>query len=1024
MRLPVVAALAGIAGSLFSSLPARSALPEPRPLGPQLLSFAHYGIEEGLDSLATTDLELDPAGTLWIATQDGVVRFDGDRFQRFGRESGLPSPAVADIEEDRDGTLWAATLRGLARFDGRQFLPVELPGVPAGEAVDSLAIDGAGHLVAGAAGGAWRCGADACARIFSTAPGETVSRLAFDPTSGELWFAGPFGLVRWKGREIERYTEAQELPSRAVRALLVDRFGALWLRLDRSLVRFDTGEGTFTVEGELPPASAGAHLFEDHRGVLWATSDRGLWRREPAGWIAIGAAEGLPGDAVTAVAEDHEGSIWIGTADEGLARWLGRDSFSAWTRATGLPSELVRAVARGADGTLAVGTGEGLALAAPDGRTLRVVGRDQGLAGDRVRAIAPADGNGFWVGADDGGLAWVGADGRVIDLAARSRLPADLATNAIAVLGRSVWLATSGGLWRGEGAPDRIAFQPVAVPRAEGAAAARPESFHDLLVDPHGALWAAGRYGLARFDAQGWKRWTHADGLRDDFLLSLARATDGAIWIGYRDAHGVSVAHFDGDRPRFEHLDRRQGLRHDQVSLVRADALGRIWIGTSRGLSVRTGERFASFGRGDGLPSEESSVNALRADADGTVWIGTSRGLVAARVSREGLKPPPPLVARILRFALGGGRYEATAAPRVDFADRFFSIDFAARTFRTPQEIEFRYRLAGVDPEPVVTGQRSVRYPALPAGKHAFEVAARLNGGMWGPAATASFEILPPWWSSLPARLALILLFGAAGLGVDRLRSGRVRRRSAELQRAVEERTRELRASQEELARKNDELAHLSQTDALTGLKNRRYAWEFLAREVARVDREWAAAPPDREPDSRLVFFLADVDHFKSINDLHGHEAGDRILIEVSERVREATRLADIAVRWGGEEFLVVARDLPREEWSGFAQRLRDAISKQPYRPSPEAGAVSCTASLGYAAYPFDRATELEWHQVLRLADLALYAVKQTGRNADLGVEPGSAWNGKLPVDLLTAQAAGVVRLRWRNPSSSERVIR
>jgi diguanylate cyclase (GGDEF)-like protein len=1021
MRRSVVAALAGIVGFLAAGRPALSRVDEPRPLGPQVLTFAHYGLEEGLDSLATMDLELDPAGTLWIATQEGVVRYDGDRFLRFGREGGLPSPVVFDVEEDGAGALWAGTLRGLARFDGSRFVPVELPGSPAGEAVEALALDAKGRLVAGAAGGAWRCDAAACSRIFSTLPSEFVSTLALDPTSGELWFAGSFGLVRWRERELERYTEAQGLPSRATRALLVDRYGTLWLRQVRSLVRFDTGEGTFAVETDLPPASDVSRLFQDRRGVVWVTSDRGLFHKEGARWLPIGAAEGLPDDAVTAVAEDQEGALWVGTAYEGVARWLGRDSFSTWNRSTGLPGDAVWAVSRGSDGTLAVGTSAGLALASPDGRSLRVLGREQGFTGEHVLSLAPGAGGGFWVGSTEGKLAWVGSDGRVLDLAARSRLPEDLSTHAIAVTDGSTWLATSSGLWRGDGSPQQVVFRPVVVPGGAAGASSLPEIFFDLLVERSGVLWAAGRHGLARFDGREWKRWTRADGLRDDFLLSLAEDGAGALWIGYRDAHGVSIATFDGDHPRFEHLDRRQGLRHDQVTFVRRDALGRIWVGTTRGLSVRTGERFANFGRSDGLASEDTCPNAFRADADGTVWVGTSRGLVAARVSREGLRPLPSLAARVLRFTLGGARYEARASPRVGFDDRTFSIDFAARTFRAPQEVEFRYRLIGVDAESVVTAQRSARYPSLPSGRHRFEVAARFAGGLWGPAATVGFEILPPWWSTLPARLGLLLLMALAGLGVDRLRSRRVRRRSDQLQEAVDARTRELRDSQEELARKNDELAHLSQTDALTGLKNRRYAWEYLAREVGRVDREWAAAPPDKEPDARLVFFLADVDLFKSINDQHGHEVGDRILIEASERVREATRLSDVAVRWGGEEFLVVARDLPRAEWRGFASRLRDAISKEPYLPSPESGPVTCTASLGYAAYPFDRATALEWHQVLRLADLALYAVKQTGRNADLGVEPGGAWSGKLPVDLLASQASGAIHLRWSHPKRARR---
>ena len=1017
-QLPRAAAIGALA-AIFSAAGALAA-PAALPLGPPQLSFAQFGFEEGLSSLSTFDLALDRSGNLWIATQEGLVRFDGARFRTFGTVDGLPAAPVFNVEIDASGAVWAGTLRGLARLEGERFATAHLPGSPVGEAIEALAVDADGALVAGAVGGAYRCGTEGCQRIFETRRGELVAALALDPHTGELWFAGPFGLVRWKDKELERYSEKNGLPSHVTRALLVDRWGWLWIRQPHGLVALDTNEGAIRLEPGVPEAADSSQLFEDSQGTLWATSDRGLFRRDAGRWSKIGADEGLPSDAVTALTEDFEGALWVGTAHDGVARWNGRDRFVRWTRRTGLPSDVVWAVARGRDGTLALGTQSGLALVAPDERTIRTFDRAAGLEGEHVTSLAADADGGYWVGSTGGRLAHVDAAGAITALGRRSGFPADLTVTAIAIgPGDEVWLATSHGLWTGSGPPSRIAFRRVAVPGGPADDPALPpaELFFDLLRTRDGELWAAGRYGLARLRDGAWTRWTARDGLRDDFLLSLDEAGDGGIWIAYREPLGVSELHWAGGAPAWRHYARADGLRHDQATFVRADALGRVWVGTTRGVSVRTANRFVNFGHSDGLAGEDTCSNAFHADRDGTVWIGTPHGALAARISRDALARRPALEARIVSAQLGGVPM-SDGAPAITPADRAsFEATLAARTFRSPREVEFRYQMSGVDARPIVSTQRNVRYPTLPYGTYRFRVAARLEGEAWGPDAEARFEVQPPWWASVPARFAALLGAALVGLGVDRLRSRRERKARLELEARVEDRTRDLKASREELARKNDELAHLSLTDPLTGLKNRRFAWEMLAEDAARIDREWSAAGEDAEPESRLVFFLLDVDHFKSINDQHGHEIGDEILIEVAERVRNATRLSDVAVRWGGEEFLVIAHDLPRREWAAFARRLREAVARPPYLMSSAVGPVICTASLGYAAYPYDRSANLTWQQVLRLADQALYAVKQCGRNADLGVEPGGQWNGMLPLDLLAAQVANTVHLRWGNVS-------
>jgi len=978
-------------------------------VGPLQHSFTTYGLAEGMPSLATTSLARDAIGSLWIGTREGLVRFDGERLVAFDRRAGLPSSRVLAVAVDGGGAVWAGTELGLARLEGERFLPVELPGSAADQPVGALAVDADGRLVAGALGGLYVCSRGGCRRSFACEASERVEAITLDRLSGDLWLAGPFGLVRWRQQELDRWSTTDGLPSHLTRALAVDRYGTLWVRQPRHLALIDTAQRTLQVE-ELPGASGPSALVEDREGRIWAASDHGLLERDGERWRRIGVENGLPGDGVTAILEDAEGALWVGTSTAGLARWLGRDRFVTWTRATGLPSENVRALARSGD-ALAIGTGDGLALVDDGRRELRLFGPDEGLSHPLVLSLAPDGRRGLWIGSA-GGVAHLDAAGRLVDAGRRSPFPADLAVQAIAVDPEgSVWLGSSAGLWRGRGAVDAIAFERVVLP--DGGSA--PELVSDLLVDPSGVLWAAGSRGLARLEAGSWKRLGTADGLADSFVTSVARAGDGALWVGYRDAHGVTELRWAGGKVLARQYGLADGLRHNQVSFVRADALGRIWIGTSRGLAVRTPRGFATFTGSDGLQSEDSNANAFLGDEDGTAWIGTPAGAVAARLSRDDLEPRAPLEARILAIEFGGQSRPPANGIEIPYTTRTVEISFSARTFRSPHEVEFRYQLLGLDESPVVGSTRTVRYPALPYGNHRFVVAARTVGEPWGPATDVRFKVLPPWWSTLPARVAALLLAGLLGVLLDRARTRRLRARRYELEAAVAARTRELDASREELERKNDELAHLSLTDPLTGLKNRRYAWEFLAEEVERVDREWATAPAGSPPEARLVFFLMDVDLFKGINDLHGHEIGDRILVEAAERVRDATRIADVAVRWGGEEFLVVARDLPRSEWGAFATRLRGAIARPAYNPSHEIGAVSCTASLGYAAYPFHPEMDLGWQQVLKLADLALYAVKQCGRDADLGVEPGPGWKGKVPQDLLAAQVSGALHLRWGN---------
>jgi diguanylate cyclase (GGDEF)-like protein len=176
-----------------------------------------------------------------------------------------------------------------------------------------------------------------------------------------------------------------------------------------------------------------------------------------------------------------------------------------------------------------------------------------------------------------------------------------------------------------------------------------------------------------------------------------------------------------------------------------------------------------------------------------------------------------------------------------------------------------------------------------------------------------------------------------------------------------------LRQLRNELREKNLLLERLSVTDALTSLRNRRFAEWFLSRELERAHRHG----------NELSVLLADVDHFKRVNDTHGHAAGDAALRHIGILLAEQVRKTDVCARWGGEEFLVALAQVPLEGALALAERQRAAIEATPL-VLPGGGLLELTISIGVAtAVPADASPE----DLVAAADRALYEAKGGGRN-------------------------------------------
>ncbi len=174
------------------------------------------------------------------------------------------------------------------------------------------------------------------------------------------------------------------------------------------------------------------------------------------------------------------------------------------------------------------------------------------------------------------------------------------------------------------------------------------------------------------------------------------------------------------------------------------------------------------------------------------------------------------------------------------------------------------------------------------------------------------------------------------------------------------------------LSSSNELLKVQGERDPLTGLANR---------------RQFQAAMRQLAADGKLsgTVYLIDIDHFKHINDRHGHGTGDAVLVEVARRLRETLREDDLIVRWGGEEFLVIVQSLGAEQVDALAQRMLGVLDHTPVVAGAQRIAV--TASIGFATFPIGPdLLRVPWERAINLVDTAMYLAKAHGRNRAYGV--------------------------------------
>jgi diguanylate cyclase (GGDEF)-like protein len=975
--------------------------------GTQVTIYARDASDpESLPNNVVWALAEDAAGDVWVATEGGgIARWERrrDRFVRYGTGQGLGSDNVRTLLVDRQGRVWIGTRdAGLDVLDPRTGAVRhfrhrrEDAASLSDDSVYALAEDRAGRLWVGTNGGLDRLdgareGVVRVAQDAKNANGlaDTHVRSLFHDAEGTLWIGtegggltalSPSGrFQRWRAARGDR----QSLSSDAVRALLEDDAGRLWVGTRQGLNLLERESGLFQryLHHPADPRSLGddeiMSLYQDHGGVLWVgTRTAGVHRWNPRTW-----------------------SFGHHRADASDAQSLGHDYVTSFSMAPG--------------GRLFVGTfGGGLdAFDRTAGTVHHYRHRPQepgSLSDDRVMALLHDRRGRLWVGTMDGGLNRFDAATGTFrsyrhDPARADSLSSDAVMSLFEDRRGALWVGTfRGGLNRLDPASNTfVRYRHVpGDPSSLGS-----DMITAMAEDPSGALWVgtdSGGLSLLRPETGQARTFRHDPqdprSLPNNTVFGLHVESSGRLWVGTRGG-GLAVLDPPGEGPAvFRTYTERDGLPNGVVYGIHPDSLGNLWMSTNAGLAVldRQGGRFRTYGVMHGLQSKEFNFGAHYRSGAGEMFFGGPQGFNAfiPESLHQGARSPRLALTGLLKLNVPVGSevpVPQMEEVRLDHGDQVVTFEFAALDYAAPELNRYAYMLEGFDTQWMDLGRfRRVTYTNLDAGRYVLRVKAWNADGVASERPLAvRVRVLPPPWRTWWAWLGYAIIVAAAGWAFVRSQR-RQRHREAQYRRQLEAevqtRTRELAQQNSRLEELNGRLLETSLSDSLTGLRNRRFFFEEVAREVAVLQR---SAQQHGERDTRrLVFIMVDLDWFKPINDTCGHSVGDRVLLQVKDILGRACRRSDILVRWGGDEFLVVGEETEAARIETIPERIRAAIEKTPFDLG-NGQVARMTCSLGFTSFPWNRTQDLgraTVEQVLALADAALYMAKKAGRNCWVGL--------------------------------------
>lgn len=819
-------------------------------------SFKRLSTNEGLSQSTIHGSLMDSQGFMWFCSNEGLNRYDGERFTIYKHdpadETSLGSNIVYDALEDKTGTLWIATNGGLDRFDrNRNNFSHYFPDHQLD--VRDILQDTKKRIWLGTTTGLYLLmPQNKSFSLYKHNPHDkgslsdnVILKLAEDQ-SGHLWIATQHGLNRFnpETKHCDHFfhdpQQPGSLPSSWIKTVFVDQKGTVWAgTLGGGIARYHPTDHSFTNFRHDPgdPTSIGHNdilsLMEDDQGDLWVgTENGGISVYHPATnrFTTFGFdptnSKSLSNNSVYSLYKDRIGNIWAGTYSGGV-NYLPKfgDKFRLYRNIpsqNSLSNNIVLDVEGGADGILWFGTdGGGLNRFDPK-RGLFTAFKHETTnrntpSSDYIITVVGIQNNLLALGYHRTGFDLFDTQKRIFTpYVPTKNNPNDLPTTSVNTLFRdkdtNLWLGSWGqGLYVYD-RPSRHVTQYKHDPNDANSLC--DDHLNAIYEDETGGIWLGTENGLDLFDrtARTFTHFRHDPRnnrtINSNTINCIVRARKGYVWIG--TTGGLCL--LDTKTRRMSTITEKDGLPNEVVNALIEDHRGNLWISTNKGI-CRYNPRlktFRNYDISDGLQGNEFKVGSVFRTADGTIIFGGSDGFNTFHPDRIQDNPsiPPVYITDFQVFnrsvqigdadSLLTKHITQTQAITLRHDQDVFSFEFAALNYTLPEKNQYAYKLEGFDKDwNYVGNKRNATYTNLDQGDYTFRVKASNNDGVWNEQGTAiSITILPPYWETWWFKTLVVALIVGSAYTFYRVRTNVIKAQKWALEQIIEERTERLHQEQ------------------------------------------------------------------------------------------------------------------------------------------------------------------------------------------------------------------------------------
>ncbi|NUQ26317.1 MAG: histidine kinase [Saprospiraceae bacterium] len=753
--------------------------------------FLRFTADDGLPSSEVHEILQDRQGYLWFATDNGVSRYNGYRFENFGTLQGLDDPVVFYLQEDRQGRVWMQGMSARLYY----FEKDSIHTFAGNSALDSLK----SRI---AISGDYRFYVDTLGQVYNSIP--RVGLMRFSSSGEGEFLIKDHSLSAYLVENRAINVLSYNIPSKEFLQPIDDPWGAkdqwqftifqdrqkskyilpkgelpvemyTWCSADHTLVVANLGYLFGFREGKLvwqiPFPEQVADIYQNSQGEIYLGLGRrkGMRHYQTIADLQHNRFETmLEGYSVSHVIEDRQGGYWFATTEAGVF-YRPNAHMSIFNQASGLPNDYVTSIALKNEHEAFVGLdGSGLvkvnAFSKEVSPFLPYAGQKIfDLAFDSKREI-------LWATVDNSSLNYFlhgkwrpiidpiasATHKREVGFAARHfHLSSDLNT---------LWGAYHIGFAQIDPGLQKVVFSSKYDLQQEAPYQTRTL---DACTTFDKRSWIANIYGLFE--------------LRDSQLITpkqkhpafqtrieaIEELPDSTLVIGSK---GYGLVFWKGDRTAS--LTEADGLTANMIETLTVDNKGNLWAGTLNGLNKVRWDWEGRFEiekitTAHGLPSNEITDAAVWGN---TVWVGTTKGLAYFQSSKPSLISPAPILSAVLanRRSL-----DLTTPVRLAYSEKNLTINFFAINFKLNGKIPYRYRFN--KGEWVQTFNTSLNFPSLPTGDRHFEVQAQNEDGEWSESAGFQFYIRPPWWQtwwfwSAIALSSLLIVLAAARYRISQVR--------------------------------------------------------------------------------------------------------------------------------------------------------------------------------------------------------------------------------------------------------------